>query len=166
MLKILLISIPFLFIIGSLLHFAYEFCKKNKVVGLFAPINESIFEHSKLLLTPLILFWSFLFVFVYKNVDIDDYFFAMLISIVVSIITMVSFYYTYKGIFGNNYLLVDILDLLISLVVGQVVANHVYVYSNSFSFIISILIIVAIQIIYIYFTFFPLKIPFFIDKGK
>jgi len=164
MLKILLISIPFLFILGSVLHFAYNFTNKNKLVGLFSPVNESIFEHSKLLLTPLTLFWIMLYFFKENSVDINNYFFAMLISIVTSIIVMISFYYTYEGVLGKNKELLNILDLLISLTIGQILANHIYVYSKGIPAIISIILVLIIFILFIYFTYKPLKIPLFIDK--
>ena len=164
MLKLLLISIPFLFILGSLLHFAYNWSNKNKLVGLFAPVNESIFEHSKLILIPLILFWSIMYLFVNDQVNIDNYFFAMLISILTSIICVISFYYTYEGILGKNKELLNILDLLFSLFIGQIIANHIYQYSKGITSTLSIFIIIIIVVIFIYFTYKPLKIPLFYDE--
>lgn len=164
MLKTILISIPILFILGSLLHFAYDYSNKNKIVGLFAPVNESIFEHSKILLTPLLLFWFVLFFFIKEEVNCDIYFFTTLVSIIVSIITMISFYYTYTGIIGYDKGFINILDLLISFVTGQLVANHVYTYSKGIPWILSILFIIFILLSFIYLTFNPLKIPLFYDK--
>lgn len=164
MLKILLISIPFLFVLGSVLHFAYDFTNKNKIIGLFTPINESIFEHSKLLLTPLTLFWIVLFFIEKSDINLNNYFFAMLVSVIVSIITMISFYYTYEGILGKNKEILNILDLLISLTVGQILANHIYVYSKGIPFDVSIALIISIFITFIYFTYKPLRIPLFLDK--
>ncbi len=163
MLKIILISIPFLFIIGSVFHFVYKWSNYNKLVGFIAPINESIFEHTKLLFFPLLLFWIILAFFI-KDINLNSYFLAMLVSIIFSIITMISFYYTYKGVLGKHYLILDILDLLISLIIGQLIANHVYIYSHNFPYIISIIILIIIFISYIYFTIKPLKIPFFYDN--
>lgn len=37
-------------------HFAYEFLGENKIVGLFAPINESVWEHLKLTFYPMVVF--------------------------------------------------------------------------------------------------------------
>lgn len=164
MLKILIVSIPILFVLGSILHFAYDFTNKNKLVGLLTPVNESIFEHSKLLLFPLILFWTTLYFFVNENVSVNGYFLAMLISIVSSIIVMIAFYYTYEGILGHNYLLIDIFDLLFSLITGQIVANHFYTYCNSFPYYLSITMVGLIFIASIYLTLNPIKIPLFFDK--
>lgn len=164
MLKILLISIPFLFIAGSILHFAYDFTNKNKLVGLLTPVNESIFEHSKLLLVPLILFWTILYFFVKNDVDLNSYFLAMLVAIVSSIVAMIAFYYTYEGIIGNNYLLLDIFDLLFSLLIGQILANHFYVHCDGIPYYISIILIIVIFVGFIYLTIRPIKIPLFFDK--
>ena len=164
MFKLLLISVPFLFVVGSVFHFVYELSGKKKIAGLFSPVNESIFEHSKLLLIPLIMFWGIGYYFLKDKVNIDNYFLAMLVSIVVSITTMICFYYTYKEFIGNSYLWVDIFDLLLSFFIGQVVANHFYVYGEGMPFLISILIIIIIFISYVYLTFNPIKTPFFYDK--
>ena len=88
----------------------------------------------------------------------------MLISIVMSISTMISFYYTYKEIIGNEYMWIDIFDLLLSLFIGQMIANHVYVNSNGVSFVFSIVCILIVISSYIYLTFKPIKTPFFFDK--
>ena len=164
MLVFFFVSVPVLFIVGSLLHFAYEWSGNNKLVGILAPVNESIFEHSKLLLVPLLVFYSLSYMFLKGSADVNNYFFAMLVSIVFSIIVMVSFYYTYKEIIGSSYLWIDIFDLLLSLFIGQVLANHVYVYSTGISLYVSLFIIIAVFILYIYLTFNPFKTPFFMDK--
>ena len=35
-------------IVGSLLHFTYEWSGKSTLVGYFSPVNESLWEHLKL----------------------------------------------------------------------------------------------------------------------
>ncbi len=164
MLKFALISIPFLFAIGTVFHFIYKWSNNSRIVGLIAPVNESIFEHSKLLLFPLILVYTIYYFYNSNNLYENSYFLAMLVSVVVSIVTMFSFYYTYKGIIGNSYLWIDILDLLISIIVGQLVANHVYVYSDGINKYISISLIVFISLLYFYLTCKPIKIPLFFDN--
>lgn len=164
MLKLLLVSVPFLFLLGSMLHFGYDFSGKNKIVGIFSPVNESVFEHSKLLLTPLILFWTIGYFFLNDSVNINNYFLAMLVSAFTSITIMICFYYTYKEFIGNSYLWVDIFDLFLSFFIGQIVANHFYVNAKGVPFLISILITVVIFVLYVYLTFKPFKTPFFYDE--
>lgn len=102
--------------------------------------------------------------FVNDSVNTNNYFLSMLISIVASIIVMITFYYTYKEIIGNFYMWIDIFDLLLSLFIGQIIANHFYVYSNGIPSIISISIIIIIFIGYIFLTIKPFKTPFFFDQ--
>ena len=38
----------FIIIAGSLLHFVYEWTGYSDIMGLFTPVNESVWEHLKL----------------------------------------------------------------------------------------------------------------------
>ena len=51
------IGMFFVAIVGTFLHFLYEFSHHNKLVALFAAVNESTWEHIKICMTPTIL-WS------------------------------------------------------------------------------------------------------------
>ncbi len=42
-------GIVFTLIIGTLLHFVFEWSGRNFLVAFIAPTNESVFEHLKLL---------------------------------------------------------------------------------------------------------------------
>lgn len=55
--KWIVLGIPLLFLIGAVMHFAYGLLWENPIVGLFAPINESVWEHAKMVLWPVILWW-------------------------------------------------------------------------------------------------------------
>ena len=43
-------------ILGTLLHFTYRWSGRNPLIGLIAPVNESVWEHMKLLFFPMLLF--------------------------------------------------------------------------------------------------------------
>ena len=40
-------------ILGTLLHFTYRWSGRNPLIGLIAPVNESVWEHMKLLFFPM-----------------------------------------------------------------------------------------------------------------
>lgn len=48
---------------GTLMHFAYEYSDQNPLVGMFAPVSESTWEHMKMVFFPafFIVFWDGLF---------------------------------------------------------------------------------------------------------
>jgi len=41
---------------GTLLHFLYDFSGKSKIAALFSGVNESTWEHMKLMFFPMLLF--------------------------------------------------------------------------------------------------------------
>jgi len=48
----------FVSLVGSLFHFMYHWMGCNILIGLLVAVNESVFEHLKLLGLPIILFWT------------------------------------------------------------------------------------------------------------
>ena len=51
-----LISFLVISIVGTLLHFVYEWSNHNNIISLFAAVNESTWEHIKIALTPYFLY--------------------------------------------------------------------------------------------------------------
>lgn len=49
----------FTIFLGTLLHFTYQWSGKNNLVAIFSAVNESTFEHLKLLFTPMLIFSIF-----------------------------------------------------------------------------------------------------------
>lgn len=88
--KWILIGIPLLFVIGALLHFAYDVLGESPIVGLFAPVNESIWEHAKMVVWPIILWWGLYYRFrgeAYK-INPNKWFAGALTSLLVALIAM------------------------------------------------------------------------------
>ena len=52
---------------GCLMHFVYEWSGQNFVLGLFAPVSESTWEHMKLAYFPMLLFFLVEYIFLYKS---------------------------------------------------------------------------------------------------
>ena len=92
----MILSIVIISLIGTLFHFMYDITKHNKVIGLFAAVNESTWEHIKIALTPTIL-WSLMDGAVFgANAN---YFIAKFDSLAIIIVLMPLLFY------GHNYLL-------------------------------------------------------------
>ena len=73
-----ILSIVIISVSGTLLHFLYDTSNQNKIVGLFAAVNESTWEHIKIALTPTI-FLSLIDGILYGQNN--NYFFAKAISL-------------------------------------------------------------------------------------
>ena len=100
-----IIAIIFISLIGTLLHFMYEWTNHNKVVSLFAAVNESTWEHIKIALTPIFI-WTLYDGAVYGLNE--NYFVAKTASILVIILLIPILFYGYKLITKKSILIIDI----------------------------------------------------------
>ncbi len=164
--KYLILGVPLLFLFGALFHFIYDLTNQNIIIGFISPVNESIWEHTKMVLVPLIIYYLIYYFKNKENLDKNNWFYALLISLVVSILSIPLLYYFYAEGLGIHSLVLDITNLFISLLIGQLIAAHIYEYKkNNVNYIISIIFIFSIFIIYMTFTLYPPKLPIFYDKN-
>ena len=66
LLKYDIIGFVFVSIIGTLAHFVYEWTNKSVIAALFCPINESPWEHLKLIFFPYLI-WTVIQTFIMKG---------------------------------------------------------------------------------------------------
>lgn len=108
-------------ILGVISHFVYDWTGGNFFVGLFFPVNESTWEHMKLLFFPM--FGYALLVGKRIEEQIPCVYNAMYIGIITGLAMIPVMFYTYTGILGFN---VDWLN--IALYVISVAAAYYVVY--------------------------------------
>jgi hypothetical protein len=164
--KWILLGIPVLFLIGSVFHSLYEASGESPIVGAIAPVNESVWEHQKMALVPVILWWTIYYLIKGNQYKIDSrkWFTGMVVSLVSSILTIPLIYYFYTGAFGVDVLIIDILILLLADTIGQLLGLHFYRYSKGLPVILSILVASIILAVFIVFTFNTPKLPWFRDS--
>ena len=95
--KYMLYGVIAIVLISSLSHFLYGFSGNIKIVGIFTPINESIWEHLKLAFYPTVLWWGIGY-FIYRGkmyIDIRKWIVSMAISIIISPIIIITFFFLY-----------------------------------------------------------------------
>ena len=87
--KLILSGIIPIFILGSITHFAYDWCSIT-LLGLVAPINSSIWEHMKMGLLPTIIWWGLTYLLFKDKLKLDfkRYFVAFTVSLLVSTFLM------------------------------------------------------------------------------
>ena len=158
-----LVGFVFTSVVGTLLHFLYEWTGESVIVGLFSAVNESIFEHMKLLFFPMLLF-----AFIeakYIGEEYDNFWCAKLVGILVGVGLIPVIYYTYTGIFGVNADWFNIIIFFITAAISYMVETRI-MESGRCSFIqpnLAKFILIIIAAVFIVFTFFPPKIPLFED---
>ena len=57
-------GIVFVFLLGALLHFLFEWSGESKIIGAFASVNESVWEHFKQGFWPMCLYAAIEFRFI------------------------------------------------------------------------------------------------------
>lgn len=152
----------FVVIAGSILHFVYGWTGHNRIVGIFSPINESTWEHLKLLFIPMLLYSIVEYFAVGKNYS--NFVVAKALGIVFGMIAILAIFYTYTGILGNHFLWADILTFVIGVAVA-------YLYSwriikrpiGSNAGIVGIILVLVLALCFAIFTFNPPHIPLFLD---
>lgn len=166
--KWIYVSIPILFALGTFFHFLYQLSNKSFIAGMISPVNESVWEHSKLLLFPIIAWWTIFYALKGNKyrLNIDKWFTGMLFSLLASILATFFVYYFYTEAFGVELLFVDILILLLSDSVGQLLGYHISKHSRGINVLISISIVVLIFIAYLLWTVNPPHLPLFFDKSS
>lgn len=110
-------------ILGVISHFVYEWTGGTFLVGLFFPMNESTWEHMKLLFFPM-----FLFALVAGKKMERQYpciYNAMFTGILVGLALIPTLFYTYSGILGFFLDWVNIAVYVLSVLVAYIVVYRV-----------------------------------------
>ncbi len=161
--KFVNISIPIIFVLGSLFHFVYELLG-IEFFGLFFPVNESVWEHLKLVVLPMILVWDIGYFIVKSKGIVEDnkYFASSIVAIITSFVLIPLLFYFYTAGLGvQSMVLVDILIYLVAVIAGQHMALHYYNYGKGWNFVVSIIIQMLFLVLMMYFTVYPPKLPIF-----
>lgn len=168
--KWILLGIPCIYLLGTVFHFIYELTGNLAIVGSIAPVNESIWEHTKLALIPMLCWWVIWYWVKGKKLGINrnNWIVGSITATISVSILILMFYYTYASGLNIHSLAVDISSFFICIVLGQFIGLHVYTYGNfsNRAFIVFIVIIILFILMYILFTFYTPHLPMFIDGNS
>ncbi|WP_303195830.1 DUF6512 family protein [Thomasclavelia spiroformis] len=156
-----LLGILVLFVVSSLFHFLYSLTGECFIIGLFVPINESIFEHTKMVILPIFIWWFIFYLFRKKDLFVNAWFTSALIAMISAIIAIPMLFYFYSQAFGIESLVIDILILLISLAIGQILGLHYYRHGKGIEYHFAIFLMIVIIILFAFFTINPPAFPIF-----
>ena len=151
----------FVFILGFLLHFTYKMSGENQIIAAFSSVNESVWEHLKLVYFPMlitIIIGEFYF-FKYKN----NFLCSQTLGLIVSMAFIVIFFYVYTGILGKSIAIIDILSFFISVILGEYISYKFMVNGFKCNKSIAIIILVTMCISFIIFTYKTPQIGIFKD---
>lgn len=151
-------------IIGTLLHFTFELSGKNILFAPFSAINESVWEHLKIAVIPIIL-WTFV-EFVTLKFRRDNLWVSLLVKVFTVIGCITILYYIYIAIFDIHNLWVTIFIFYFSILVSQLLGYKVMISKkvNTKYEEIAKYIVIFIFLLFIIFTFIPPKLDIFKDE--
>ena len=155
-------AIGFIFtgVLGTLLHFLFDWTGGNVVVGLFSAVNESIWEHMKLLFYPMLL-WALLR---WRKDGGGCYWWRKLLSILLGLTLIPVLYYTYTGLLGVN---ADWFNVTIFFLAAGVAFYLEYRLEKRLRSCPdqkwAVVALVGIAVLFTVFTFWTPQIPFFQD---
>lgn len=110
----------FVLIIGTISHFLYEWTENNFLAGFFVPVNESTWEHMKLLFFPMLLYSFFMMCKLKRNDRCIVS--ALSAGILAGTLLIPVIFYTYTGVLGYNIFVFDLLTFALSVITAFLVA--------------------------------------------
>ena len=150
-------------ILGVILHFLFDWTNESIFVAPISAVNESIFEHMKILFVPMFLFAVIENKFIGE--EYDDFWCVKFFGIVLGIFLITFLYYMLNGIFGKTPDFINIAIFYIATGAAYVAETKMLKNDNincdsvgTTFFAFALLLLLFVQ-----FTFFTPKIPLFQD---
>ena len=147
---------------GTLLHFLYDWLGKAKWIAGFSGVNESTWEHMKLLFWPMFIYAVIESVFLYEA---KDFWCIKLRGIMLGLTLIPILFYTYNGVIGRSPDWINIAIFFVSAAVAliyetQLLSKGDIVCKSPKS---AFIVLCIIGILFIVFTFAPPKLDIFKD---
>ena len=146
---------------GVLWHFAYDWSGDSSLVAAIAPANESVWEHLKLVLVPVL---ALAVVEAKWVADLARMWWAKCVEVTTVCTFIVAFFYTYTGAFGvDSILVVDILTFAGAVAGGQLLSYRIISSPSSgpVPVTVSVTALLLLVVLFAALTFFPPHIPLF-----
>jgi len=156
-------GILFVFVLGALLHFLFEWSGESRIVGLVASVNESVWEHFKQGFWPMCLFAAI--EYRYLRAHINNFLAAKAVAVYIIPVATGLVFYGYTAIIGREILIVDIFVFLAAISVGQLISYRIMTSARLPKYVTGIfpIFILLLALILILTTLYPPLLPIFLD---
>ena len=104
-------------LLGSVLHFLFDWTKHNKIVAIFSAVNESYWEHIKIAIWPV--FFLQVVLFASGGYQYPSFIPAATISLYSIPVSMVGLVFVYKAVTKKNILWLDISIFFVCIAIAQ-----------------------------------------------
>ena len=158
-----LVGIGVISLVGSALHFVFEWSGDWAPIGVIAAVNESVWEHFKLAFWPALLYGVFEYPFLRGAAA--NFVLAKAAGIYAMPIVIGVVFYSYTAIIGHEILLVDILTFVVAVAIGQLISYRILIMRQvpAWSGKLGLALVLVLAIAFGAFTFYPPHLPVFQD---
>jgi hypothetical protein len=149
-------------LVGTLLHFLYELTGGALWIAPFSGVNESTWEHMKLLFWPMFIFALVESLFFRER---EDFWCVKLRGILLGLILIPVVFYTYSGAFGKSADWINIAIFFISAAIAYIYETRLFKSENTKCKFptLALSALVALAFFFILFTFKTPEIDIFKD---
>jgi len=164
--KTRIISTIGIFLLCFLFHFIYDWLSCT-LTAIFFPVNESIWEHMKLLFSAVCFYGIIDYIILQKfNIKYNNFFTALFVSALTIIPIYLSMFLPVYYKIGEN-MVITIGIMLISIIISQVISFYILKANDLDKLnIISFILIIITYIVFAYLTYYPIKNELFFDTQE
>ena len=163
--KIKMINVVFLFLLSFLWHFVYDWFP-NTIFALVFPVNESIWEHMKIIYFCLFMGSILEFVLCKKNnIKINNFYIEAMVKSILGVIFYLIIFIPFYLWLGES-MLISISLMLITYIFMEYIGYKILTGEEMNINILPVIIIVLGCIMFVILTFYPLHNFLFFDEVK
>lgn len=163
--KIKIINVVFLFLLSFLWHFVYDWFPNN-IFALFFPVNESIWEHMKIIYYCLFMGSILEFVLCKKNnIKINNFYIEAMVKSILGVIFYLIIFVPFYLWLGES-MLISISLMLITYIFMEYIGYKILTGEEMNINILPVIIIVLGCVMFVILTFYPLHNFLFFDEVK
>lgn len=163
--KIKIINVVFLFLLSFLWHFVYDWFPNN-IFALFFPVNESIWEHMKIIYFCLFMGSILEFVLCKKNnIKINNFYIEAMVKSILGVIFYLIIFIPFYLWLGES-MFISISLMLITYIFMEYIGYKILTGEEMNINILPVVIIALGCIMFVILTFYPLHNFLFFDEVK
>ncbi len=157
-----LLGALFIIIFGAMLHFTFEWSGNNPFVAVFSAVNESVWEHLKMVFWPTLIFA--LIEFWPLRGKANNFVFAKTAAVYLMIALLPTIFYTYTALISES-VIIDIGSFFIVALIGQLFSYKLLTIRQFPRWVtwVSLFFFALLTILFIVFTFYQPQIQIFLD---
>jgi len=153
----------FVLVIGSAMHFAFEWSGEFVPLAPFVPVNESVWEHLKMAFWPALL-WATIERSPLRG-RVNSFLLAKSAGILLMPVTIAAVFYAYTAILGHHLLALDVGSFVVAVLLGQYVSYRLLTGDERSAMANRVVpsLVILVAVMFVVFTFAPPHVGLFRD---